>query len=126
MPASGFIYDLNFEVVEAIANASRGTHNLDMNAFIEAVNSAASDYSVANIRMREHYANLLIRTVKRDIEMGSLTTVDSFIESAAGNQNLAPFARDISGMLLFFRNQQSSVFSDDDLQNRIEMLGNFK
>lgn len=50
MPASGFIYDLNFEVVEAIANASRGTHNLDMNAFIEAV--AASDYSVANIRMR--------------------------------------------------------------------------
>lgn len=126
MPASGFIYDLNFEVVEAIANASRGTHNLDMNAFIEAVNHAASDYSVANIRMREHYANLLIRTVKRDIEMGSLTTVDSFIESASGNQHLAPFARDISGMLLFFRNQQSSVFSDEDLQNRIEMLGTFK
>lgn len=43
--------------------------------------------------------------------MGSMTTVDAFIESASGNQNLAPFARDISGMLLFFRNQQSSVFS---------------
>ncbi len=123
MPASGFIYDLTFESIAPIANAVRGTHSLDMNAFIEAVNNAGNDYTVANIRMREHYANLLIRTIKRDIEKGSLATVDSFIESAGSNTRLTPFARDISGMLLFFKNQESSVFSDDELQNRIEMLG---
>ncbi len=123
MPASGFIYDLNFESIAPIANAVRGTHSLDMNAFIEAVNNAGDDYTVANIRMREHYANLLIRTIKRDIEKGSLATVDNFIESAGSNNRLTPFARDISGMLLFFKNQESSVFSDDELQNRIEMLG---
>ncbi|HNX74164.1 MAG TPA: hypothetical protein PLM07_02640 [Candidatus Rifleibacterium sp.] len=126
MPASGFIYDLNFEVGAAIANAVRGTHNLDMAAFIDSVNGAGDDYTVANIRMREHYANLLIRTVKRDIEKGSLATVDSFIESAGNNARLAPFARDISGMLLFFKNQQNSVFSDEDLQNRIEILSSLK
>lgn len=126
MPASGFIYDLNFEIVEAIANAVRGTHSLDMNAFIDTVNNAADEYTVANIRMREHYANLLIRTIKRDIEKGSLATVDSFIESAGSNAKLTPFARDISGMLLFFKNQQNSVFSDEELQNRIEMLQTVK
>ncbi|MDD3147279.1 MAG: hypothetical protein PHD82_08260 [Candidatus Riflebacteria bacterium] len=126
MPASGFIYDLNFEIIEAIAGAVRNTHSLDMNAFIETVNNSADEYTIANIRMREHYANLLIRTVKRDIEKGSLSTVDNFIESAGNNSKLAPFARDISGMLLFFKNQQNSVFSDEDLQNRIEMLNTVK
>ncbi len=125
MPASGFIYDLNFEIVEPIVNASHTRHNLDMNALIEAVDNS-KDYSVASIRVREHYANLLIRTVKRDIEKGSLETVDAFIETASDKAELAPFARDISGMLQFFRNQQSSVFSDEELQNRIEILSTLK
>lgn len=122
MPAAGFIYDLNFEPVEPIVNASRGTHHLDMPALIEAVTATADTYTVSAIRLREHYANLLIRTVKRDVEKGSLETVDTFIESATSNAHLAPFARDISGMLMFFKNQQSSVFSDEELQNRIEIL----
>lgn len=126
MPASGFIYDLNFETTTPIVNATRNAHNLDMQAFVEAVTSSANTDSVPAIRLREHYANLLVRTVKRDIEQGSMETVDSFIESAADNALFAPYARDISGMLMFFKNDENSVFSGDDLQNRIDILATVK
>lgn len=126
MPASGFIYDLNYETTSPIGNIARASTSVDMQAFARAIASTADNYSDSAIKVREQYANLLIRTVKRDIEKGSLTTVDAFIETASDKTLLAPFARDISGMLLFFKNQQSSVLSDEELQNRIDYLNEFK
>jgi hypothetical protein len=122
MPASGFIYDLIFEADRPISNVARATHSVDMQAFAEAVTQISDSQSEAAYRLREHYANLLVRTIKRDADRGSLQTVDSFIESAGDQKEFAPFARDISGMLMFLKNQQSSSLSDEDLQNRIEFL----
>jgi len=122
MPASGFIYDLIFEADQSITNVTRAAHNVDMQAFSQSVTEIADSQSEAAFRLREHYANLLIRTVKRDAERGSLQTVDNFIESAGDQKALAPFARDISGMLMFLKNQQTSSIPDEELQNRIDFL----
>ena len=122
MPASGFIYDLNFETTEPIVNAGRASHSIDMQTFAEVMSAMEGSYSESAVRLREHYANLLIRTVKREIENGSLQTVDTFIESAAASNSLAPFSRDILGMLMFYKNQQGCVISDEELQNRIDFL----
>lgn len=122
MPASGFIYDLIFESDQPVANIARAAHSVDMQAFSQAVTEISDSQSEAAFRLREHYANLLIRTIKRDAERGSLQTVDNFIESAGDQKEFAPFARDISGMLMFLKNQQSSSLADEDLQNRIDFL----
>lgn len=122
MPASGFIYDLIFEADQPVTNIARTTHSIDMQAFAQAISGIADSQSEAAYRLREHYANLLIRTVQRDAERGTLKTVDSFIESASDQKAFAPFARDISGMLMFLKNQQSSSLPDEDLQNRIDFL----
>ena len=122
MPASGFIYDLIFESDQPVSNIARAAHSVDMQAFSQAVSEISDSQSEAAFRLREHYANLLIRTIKRDAERGSLQTVDNFIESAGDQKAFAPFARDISGMLMFLKNQQSSSIADEDLQNRIDFL----
>ncbi len=122
MPASGFIYDLIFEADKPVTNIARAAHSVDMQAFAQAITQVSDSQNEAAYRLREHYANLLIRTIKRDADRGSLQTVDSFIESASDKKAFAPFARDISGMLMFLKNQQSSSIPDEDLQNRIEFL----
>ena len=122
MPASGFIYDLIFEADQPITNIARAAHSVDMQAFTQSVTQMAESQSEGAFRLREHYANLLIRTVKRDAERGSLQTVDNFIESACDQKAFAPFARDISGMLTFLKNQQTSSIPDEELQNRIDFL----
>ena len=122
MPASGFIYDLIFEADRPISNIARAVHSVDMQAFAEAITQVSDTQSEAAFRLREHYANLLIRTIQRDADRGSLQTVDNFIESAGDQKAFAPFARDISGMLMFLKNQQSSSIPDEDLQNRIDFL----
>lgn len=126
MPASGFIYDLNYETTSPIGTIAQASTHLNMQLFANAIAATADNYSDSAIKTREQYANLLIRTVKRDIEKGSLTTVDAFIETAADKALLAPFARDVASMLLFFKNEQSSVLSDDELQNRIDFLSEFR
>lgn len=126
MPASGFIYDLSFESTEPVSNIARASGSLNIDDLVQAVSSTSDDFSESALRVREQYANLLIRTVKRDLEKGSLQTVDSFIE-AQGNQTiLRPFARDMAGLLLFFKNQQTSAVSDEELQNRIDFLNELR
>jgi hypothetical protein len=126
MPAAGFIYDLYYESLTPISNVAEASYNMDMQGFSRAIAATADDYTENSMKIREQYANMLIRTVKRDLEKGSLQTVDSFIETATDRALLAPFARDICGMLLFFKNQQSSSLSDEELQNRIDFLSEFR
>jgi len=126
MPASSFIYDLLFETTEPVSNVARSSNTLNINALVQAVSSTSDDYSESALRVREQYANLLIRTIKRDLERGSLMTVDNFIEAQGNQAILRPFARDISGLLLFFKNQQTSAISDEELQNRIDFLSDLR
>ena len=76
-------------------------------------------------QMREHYANLLLTAVKRELENGSLDLVDHFIKSSQNGKGPIEFAKEIAGLLLFAKSQQTSGLSEESLTERIELLNSF-
>jgi hypothetical protein len=124
MPASPFIYDLRMETDSVFAATTTG--NLNMQYFVDKINSTAEMQNSENaVRIRENYAHQLLITIRNELESGSFASVDAFIEAADANSLLAPFARDISGMLRFYLSQSQAQISKDDLQARIEILDSF-
>jgi hypothetical protein len=124
MPASPFIYDLRMETDSVFAATTTGS--LNMQYFVDKINSTAEMQNSENaVRIRENYAHQLLMTIRNELESGSFASVDAFIEAADANYLLAPFARDISGMLRFYLSQSQAQISKDDLQARIEILDSF-
>ncbi len=123
MPVSGFIYDLRFDLNSPFAAAAS---SLNMQQFVSKIKqTAAMPVSENSVRIRENYAHELMLSVRQDLEKGSFKTVDSFIEAAAENDLLAPFARDISGMLRFYQTMPNGRLPNDGLQARLEILDSF-
>lgn len=125
MPVSGFIYELNFALEKNnVARAPRSA------AF--AIEAFTQNYQQDFLRkrhddpqMREHYANLLLTAVKRELENGSLDLVDHFIKSSQNGKGPIEFAKEIAGLLLFAKSQQTSGLSEESLTERIELLNSF-
>ncbi len=122
MPASGFIYDLRFELNSPFAADSQA--GLDMTQFVSKIRDANKTPSnETSVRIRENYAQQLMLSVRNDLEKGSFKTVDSFIEAATEHRFIAPFARDVSGILRFYQTLPES--QAEDLRVRIEILDSF-
>jgi len=125
MPVSGFIYDLRFETNSPFA-AESDMATLNMQQFVNKIKETqAMPTSEHSIRIRENYAHKLILAVRSDLEKGSFMVVDNFIEAATENDLLAPFARDISGMLRFYQAMPETSLAYEGLQARIEILDSF-
>lgn len=124
MPAASFIYDISFEPVEQTPAVRALSRDFAVESFVAAVETSAQSHTDSAIRIREHYANLLLRTIKKEVEQGSLKTVDSFIENSSQKEFMAPYARDISGLLNFYLIQQNAAISDQEIKLRIDLLTN--
>lgn len=126
MPVSSFIYDIRMELNSPFA-AEPAAANLDIKTFVRKICSTANIAQTENaVRIRENYAHSLLLTIRKELNQGSFKTVDAFIEEATEqNEIMAPYARDISGMLRFFLTEQGGSLSNDDLYARIEILDTF-
>lgn len=125
MPVSGFIYDLRLEVNSPFAaNANAG--GINMQQFVARIKETqAMPTSENSVRIRENYAHRLMLAVRTDLEKSSFRTTDAFIEAATENDILAPFARDVSGMLRFYQTMPGNSLPNEGLQARIEILDSF-
>lgn len=125
MPVSGFIYDLRLEANSPFA-ANNSSSELNMQQFVEKIKDTQNMPAGENaVRIRENYAHKLMLSVRADLEKGSFKTVDAFIEAATENDSIAPFARDVSGMLRFYQTLPGNSLGIEDLQARIEILDSF-
>lgn len=122
MPAASFLYDISFVPIEQTPAVHALSRDFAIHDFVAAVENTSQSHSDTAVRIREHYANLLLRTVKKEVEQGSLKTVDNFIEHSSQKHFMAPYSRDISGLLNFYLIQQNAAISDQEIKLRIELL----
>ncbi|GAB4271519.1 MAG: hypothetical protein Kow0029_09290 [Candidatus Rifleibacteriota bacterium] len=125
MPAAGFIYDLRIETNSPFV--AEGMPTMSVRQFVDKINSTASMTRSENaVKIRETYAHCLLLSIRKDLEQGSLKAVDEFIEIAnVSNKYMAPFARDIAGMLRFYLTVRNNLLKKEDLQARIDLLDSF-
>jgi hypothetical protein len=129
MPVSGFIYDLRLEAdatMAAVAAANTST-SFNMQAFVNKISATAKMPSSESVlRIRENYAHKLLLAVRKELEDGSLQTVDAFIAAGENlSELMSPYARDIAGMLRFYQASHAAAIAPQALQTRINILDSF-
>lgn len=126
-PAAGFIYDISMKQLGNNIAIAPQTDLMDMKTFVQKIETTSQmPASESVFRLRENYARNLILKIKQDLDNDSLKSVNSFIEASSSHTKImAPYARDISGMLRFYANNQTGNLDMKLLQSKINILDSF-
>ena len=126
-PASAFIYDVFFtpeKLPEANMLVRARNSSINFDKFVKDLLSSYENPDIESaIALQSQLANMLLKTVKNEVEEQNFTTVDSFIKAAKGESSkvLKPFAREIA-TILRFELQQNPNTDSKAIQLRIEKL----